>query len=116
MKKVISLALFVTGMLAGTIAFAQNAEATLATPDKTQQVIESIPTLKSIALEIARFEAKTGSKKENSETTKADLRALKLKYAAELKTQMVANKNNKETYDILSAELKKTQAELSKMK
>lgn len=116
MKKVIATALLAFAMLTGTASFAQSAEGTLTTPDKTQQVIASIPSLQSIALEISQFEAKTAGRKENQENTTADLRALKMKYAAELKTQIVVNKDNKETHDILMEELKKTQEELSKLK
>jgi hypothetical protein len=116
MKKVIATALLGFAMLTGTAAFAQDSYGQLYPPTKTEQVIAGIPSLQNIKNEIAQFEAKTEGKKESFENANADLRALKMKYATELETQIAINKDNKEVVDVLTAELKKTREEIEKIK
>lgn len=117
MKKLIALTVLGAGLLFGAGAYAQgNAEQTAADKAKTQQVIESIPALKSIALEISGFEIKIAGKKEEYKNANADLKALKQKYANELTTQINANEGKKEIVDVLNAELKKTKNEIENLK
>lgn len=116
MKKIIALAVFGIGMFAGTAAYAQSAETPAVSPEKTQQVIAAIPSLQSIRQEIADFEAKTSGQQEKFENGNADLRALKMKYANELKTQIAANQGKPEVVEVLTAELAKTNAEIEKLK
>ena len=115
MKKVIATGLLGFGMLISAGAFAQDYYVQLPAT-KTEQVIAAIPSLQGIKNEIAQFEAKTEGKKESFENLNADLRALKMKYAAELKTQIAINKDSKEIADVLTEELKKTEAEIEKLK
>jgi septal ring factor EnvC (AmiA/AmiB activator) len=116
MKKVIATALLGFAMLAGTSAFAQDSYGQINPPTKTEQVIAAIPSLQNIKNEIAQFEAKTEGKKDSFENGNADLKALKMKYATELETQIGINKDNKEVLEILNAELKKTREEIEKLK
>jgi hypothetical protein len=117
MKKLFSSGLLAFGLFVGTSAFAQDATTGVTvTQTKTEQVVASIPSLHSIALEIAQFESKTEGKKESYENRNADLRALKMKYAAELQVQIDLNKDNKEVFDALTEELKKTNAEIETLK
>ncbi len=115
MKKTLFLMVFGFGLLAGTSAYAQQ-EAPQADPKiRTQQVIESIPSLHGIALEISTFEAKTAGKSGEYKNAAADLRALKMKYAAELELQIAANKGNAEVTEVLTAELKRTKEEIAQL-
>jgi septal ring factor EnvC (AmiA/AmiB activator) len=112
MKKLFAMTLLGIGMFAGTSAFAQT---TTATSPNTQQVIASIPALQSIAQEIAAFEAKTEGNKENFQHANEDLKALKMKYAAELKTQIALNQDKPEVLAVLTAELAKTEKEIEQL-
>ena len=116
MKKSIALALLCFGLLAGTAAFAQESTAPVKTAEKTEQVISSIPALQSIAQEIADYQSKIAGKEESYENSNADLRALKMKYAAELKTQIAVNQDKQEILAVLKEELAKTEAEISQLK
>ncbi|HTF04075.1 MAG TPA: hypothetical protein VK826_08615 [Bacteroidia bacterium] len=116
MKKLFSLGLLAFGLLTGANALAQDATGVAVPQSKTETVVASIPSLQSIAMEIAQFEAKTEGKKENYENANADLRALKMKYAAELQVQIAVNKDNKEVFDVLTEELRKTNEEIEKLK
>lgn len=116
MKKSIALALLGLGLFAGTTAYAQDAATPAKSSEKTQQVISSIPALQSITQEISDYESKIAGKKESYENSNADLRALKMKYAAELKTQIAVNQDKQEVLAVLKEELAKTEAEISQLK
>jgi hypothetical protein len=116
MKKLFAVAFLAIGMFAGTETFAQDAGKPARTPEQTQQVIASIPALNAIAQEIAQFEAKTAGQKEKFEHANADLKALKMKYAAELQTQIAINQDKPEILAVLKDELAKTNAEIERLK
>lgn len=84
-------------------------------PTRTQEVIASIPSLQSISNEIAVFQMKVENNKSELKNADADLRALKMKYAAELEVQISANGQNAEMVQVLTAELNKTRAEIEQL-
>jgi hypothetical protein len=113
MKKLIVFATF--GLLLSVHSYAQDAGTINTAPSRTQEVIASIPSLQSISLEIISFEQKAENNKAELKNANADLRALKMKYAAELEVQISVNKDNAETVEILTAELKKTREEIAQL-
>lgn len=113
MKKLFALTLLGLGLLTSSGAFAQEPAVT---PARTLEIIASIPTLQSIATEIADFGQKKENSKEELKNADADLRALKMKYAAELEVQIALNKDNAEIVEALTAELAKTRTEIELLK
>jgi hypothetical protein len=111
MKKLLALAALGLFLMAANSANAQTSDQANP-PDKTQEVIASIPSLQSIAVEITAFEQKKENNKAELKNADADLRALKMKYAAELEVQISANRDNAEVVQVLTAELNKTRAEI----
>gem|GEM_PF-2871941 len=104
------------GVLAGSAAFAQQAAGDDGkVKARTQQVIAGIPSLQAIAQEIAVFESKTEGKSAEYKNANADLKALKMKYANELRAQISLNEKNKATAEILAEELKKTEEAINKL-
>jgi hypothetical protein len=112
MKNLLALSALGLFLLVSSPVKAQDASGSNPPTNKTQQVIASIPSLQSISLEIASFEQKRENQKAELNNADADLRALKIKYAAELEVQISVNKDNAETVQILTEELKKTRAEI----
>lgn len=113
MKKLLALSALGLFLLCSHSANAQTADGNPST--RTQEVIASIPSLQSISLEIAAFEQKKENNKSELKNADADLRALKMKYAAELEVQISANASNAELVQILTAELNKTRAEIEQL-
>lgn len=112
MKKLLALSALGLFLTLSPSMYAQDAGNGNQQPNRTQEVIASIPSLNSIALEITAFEQKAENNKSELKNSDADLRALKMKYAAELEVQISANKDNAETVQILTEELNKTRAEI----
>jgi hypothetical protein len=116
MKKMRAMLMLAFCLLAGTAAFAQDAGTPPAQPtNRTAEVIASIPSLHSISLEISAFESKQKNSNGELKNANADLRALKMKYAAELEVQIAAT-HNAETKAVLTEELAKTRAEIESLK
>lgn len=115
MKKLLALAALGLFLLCTHSVSAQNAEQGNPSSNRTQEVIASIPSLQSISIEITAFEQKKENNKAELKNADADLRALKMKYAAELEVQISVNKDNAETVQILTQELNKTRAEIERL-
>lgn len=114
MKKLFALSALGLFLLCSHSVNAQTTDVNPSTT-KTQEVIASIPSLQSISLEIAAFEQKKENNKAELKNADADLRALKMKYAAELEVQISVNAANTELVQILTAELNKTRAEIEQL-
>ncbi len=115
MKKVFALTALCLAMAGSTGAFAQEIGKLAESSAKTKQVIYSIPSLKSIDMEITKFESKVKGKSD-SKNAAADLKALKQKYANELIIQINAQSANKEVSAVLNEELSKTNKEINNIK
>lgn len=103
-------------LMAGTAAYAQNAGTPPAqTTSRTAEVVASIPSLHNISLEISAFEEKQENSKGELKNANADLRALKMKYEAELEVQIAAA-TDAEVKAVLTEELAKTRAEIETLK
>jgi hypothetical protein len=112
MKKLLVLVALGLFLMISPTAKAQDA-ANPAT--RTQEVIASIPSLNIIALEITALGQKKENNKSELKNADADLRALKMNYAAELEVQISVNKDNAEIVQILTEELNKTRTEIEKL-
>jgi len=109
MRKNLLMAFICLGSFQASFVHAQtNRAVTTVTDNKTQQVIVSIPSLKSISDEITSFEAKTAGKEEEYKNAAADLRALRMKYASELQSQIAFHEGKPEIQAVLKNELTKT--------
>jgi hypothetical protein len=116
MKKMRAVLMLAFCLMAGTAAWAQDAGTPPATPgNRTTEVIASIPALYNISLEIAAFEEKQKNSNGELKHANEDLRALKMKYAAELEVQIAAA-TNADIKAILTEELARTRTQIESLK
>lgn len=117
MKKIITITVLGLGLLISAGAYAQDAaQKTAGTKEKTEKVINNIPSLNAIAQEITAFQMKIKDREQEYKNASADLKALKQKYANELTAQISLNEGKEEIVDVLREELKKTNKEIENLK